>query len=69
MWTHDRQQRLDGVKHACHAPEGERSRTETDDLTIVPGFVATDDVNRIRGRIDAIECAVQAIELSLQTGS
>jgi hypothetical protein len=69
VWTHDGQQRLDGVKHTCHAPEGERSRTETDDLTIVPGFVATDYVDRIRGRIDMIEGAVQSIEGSLQTGS
>ena len=60
--THHREQRLDRLEHAGDSAEGESRGTETDDLSILRGAEAPDDVYGVcRGR-HVVESLVQAVE-------
>ena len=62
MRTHHLQQRLDRLQHARHAAKRQRRRAEADDFAVLWRLVSSDDVDRVGGRGDVIERAIQIVE-------
>jgi hypothetical protein len=60
--AHDRKYTLDRLQHAGHAPECERGRAKSSNLSVGGIVEPAHKLNGICGRVDAIKGGVQDIE-------